>query len=271
MAAAFHEAWARAQQRMLALLTEDGERIGHVAAWLPPPRAHEDPMGIVVDLWVDPRHRGRGLGRLARDHAQAWTAGQGAARFGVKLWGDDPAAAALFGSMPLRSRRMIKRMGAIPELPPGVTARPMTQAEFLPWRESEVVGYAADLANSGSLTPEQAAKASAESYDELLPEGLDTPGNEWAVVDAGGVAVATIWLNHDSRMVPSFVYSVEVRPDHRGNGYGRAAMHAGEALTIRAGHSHLGLNVFGHNTVAMRLYDSLGYAVAEESRSVDVA
>ena len=42
-------------------------------------------------------------------------------------------------------------------------------------------------------------------------------------------------------------------------------------MTLRAGHSYLGLNVFGHNTVAIRLYESLGYVRLDQSRSITVA
>jgi ribosomal protein S18 acetylase RimI-like enzyme len=166
---------------------------------------------------------------------------------------------------------MIKSMGAEPDLPAGLHARAMSEGEYAAWRADEIAGYAADLSNSGTLTPEQAWRVSADSYDEMLPGGLATPGNDWSVIEAHGVGVATIWLGHDKDRDIGFVYSVEVRPEQRGKGYGRAAMLAGEAMSIRAGYTHLGLNVFGHNTVAIGLYESLGYALLEQSRFIDVA
>ena len=80
-------------------------------------------------------------------------------------------------------------------------------------------------------------------------------------------AVATIWLKPQFAPAMSWVYSVETRPEHRGRGYGYAAMLAGERATLEAGDTHLGLNVFGHNTVAIRLYDRMGYAVVEQVRT----
>jgi ribosomal protein S18 acetylase RimI-like enzyme len=61
-----------------------------------------------------------------------------------------------------------------------------------------------------------------------------------------------------------FIYGVEVDSGQRGKGYGRAIMLAGEEECRRLGHKHLDLNVFGDNTTAIGLYDSLGYAVISQ-------
>ncbi len=50
-----------------------------------------------------------------------------------------------------------------------------------------------------------------------------------------------------------------IDPAHRGRGLGRAAMVLAEEAARSQGASELGLNVFGPNTVARRLYESLGY------------
>jgi ribosomal protein S18 acetylase RimI-like enzyme len=56
---------------------------------------------------------------------------------------------------------------------------------------------------------------------------------------------------------------VEVRPDLRGQGYGRAIMQlAALWAQQRAAHA-IGLNVFSHNTMARDLYERLGYRVTE--------
>jgi ribosomal protein S18 acetylase RimI-like enzyme len=44
-------------------------------------------------------------------------------------------------------------------------------------------------------------------------------------------------------------------------------MLAGERATLDAGDTYLGLNVFGHNTAAIRLYDSMGYVTVEQVRT----
>jgi hypothetical protein len=50
----------------------------------------------------------------------------------------------------------------------------------------------------------------------------------------------------------------------------QAAMILGEAATVAAGDTHLGLNVFGHNSAAIGLYLSMGYRDYDDSRSVEL-
>src|SRR5262249_27425349 len=119
-------------------------------------------------------------------------------------------------------------------------------------------------------TPEDAQASSAAEHAELLPDGPDTAMQAIWMVDVDGRNVASIWLSHE-RPGLAYVYSVEVRPEFRGRGYGRIAMLGGEEKSRANGDARLGLNVFGHNTVAMRLYDSLGYTVIEQSRTTETA
>ena len=58
-----------------------------------------------------------------------------------------------------------------------------------------------------------------------------------------------------------FVFDVEIDEAHRGRGLGREAMRLAEEWTRARGGTRVGLNVFGPNTVARTLYDSLGYRV----------
>ncbi len=52
--------------------------------------------------------------------------------------------------------------------------------------------------------------------------------------------------------------------DQRGKGYGRSIMLAGEEECRRRGYEFLDLNVFGNNSTAISLYDSLGYVVTSQ-------
>ncbi len=68
----------------------------------------------------------------------------------------------------------------------------------------------------------------------------------------------------------TYGYSLHVQERHRGKGYGRAAMAAGEQVALAAGDSMLMFTVWGGNEVAMNLYTSAGYHVVEERRSIDL-
>lgn len=147
--------------------------------------------------------------------------------------------------------------------PMGVTLRPMTAMQYAAWRDRSVAGYVEDLIASGAVSAENARERGEQSFRTLMPDGLDSP-NTWVfeVLDAVGERVGTLWLGpHPDAADTAFVYDIEIDEAHRGRGLGRATMLAAENVVKQAGFTKLGLNVFGFNERARRLYDSLDYRV----------
>lgn len=87
-------------------------------------------------------------------------------------------------------------------------------------------------------------------------------------MEADGRAVGTGWVNHGFLPGVTFGFSLEVYEEQRGKGYGRAAMAVGQWATRQGGDEAMMFNVFGGNDVAMSLYDSTGFAVLDEYRSI---
>lgn len=154
-----------------------------------------------------------------------------------------------------------------------VTLRRMTAAEFETWLEHSITSFAEDLAlATGAPQPDTMTRAR-EQYAEWLPTGVNTE-NTWlmTIVDSAGTDVGALWLGpHPQRAHAAFGYDIELRPEHRGRGLGRDAMLAAEQLARDAGFIELGLNVFGFNEAARRLYDSLGYRVVSTQMTKSLA
>jgi len=182
----------------------------------------------------------------------------------------DPVQAAFFSGYPVRAHQMIKELRAPAQLADGLEGRPMTDAEFADWRAETIEGYAADMADSGTLSPDDGLASSIAEVDRLLPDGLRTEQHSFLSLLAGGVVVATNWIYHHRSARVSWVYGVETHGGHRGKGYGRAAMIIGEHATLAAGDTHLGLNVFGHNAVAISMYENMGYRTYDHGRSIEI-
>lgn len=223
----------------------------------------------IVDLWVEPDHRRRRIGTEARAWAEEWA---GERTLLATVDPASPAAMALFRTFSLRSQLMLKPLrpdAADPAaaVPPGLVGRPMSPLEYSDWRQDAILGYANDLTVSGSHSLAEAMQRSVTQFDELMPDGLDTPDQSFWIVESGRDPVATIWLIHHRAPDMSFVCDVEVREAQRGRGYGRGAMLIAERSALAVGDTQLGLNVFGHNQVATNLYTSLGYQVVEQTRS----
>jgi ribosomal protein S18 acetylase RimI-like enzyme len=139
--------------------------------------------------------------------------------------------------------------------------KPMTDAEFKAFRAHLIPAYAADHVQAGDWDPDEAQTRAARETDELLPAGPQTAG--MLLLTAGnsdGEQVGHVWVGL-GRPCPgsAWIYDIEISPEHRGKGYGRALLHAVEEQARRHGASAIGLHVFGANTVARKLYESSGY------------
>jgi GNAT superfamily N-acetyltransferase len=247
----------------VAEITDAGIRVGYVAVVVADDNGAL--AGRIGDLRVDALHAGRGHEQAARDWAEGWCAERGACRLDIRL--TEPAGE-LFDGYRVHGQFRMRRVSSPPEPLDGVTARPMTQAEYPEWLASEKVAYAGDIVRAGALSPDEAVRKSDRDFAKLIPEGLATPDNTFLVLEAAGEQIGTGWLKHGYLPGVSYGYSLYVHEQHRGKGYGRAAMAAGEQATLAAGDSALMFTVWGGNEVAMNLYTSTGYQVMGESRSL---
>jgi ribosomal protein S18 acetylase RimI-like enzyme len=100
------------------------------------------------------------------------------------------------------------------------------------------------------------------SREENFPG--DRPLDTHRVFDvvADGAVVGQLWIGPLSgRPTDWWVYDIEILEEHQRRGHARRALELGEEEARALGATSLGLNVFGYNTGAKQLYDSLGYRV----------
>ncbi|MFJ2017458.1 GNAT family N-acetyltransferase [Streptomyces nodosus] len=247
----------------VAEITDAGTLVGHVAVVVADDNGTL--AGRIGDLRVDALHAGRGHEGAARDWAERWCAERGAARLNILL--TEPAGE-LFDGYSARGQLRMRHVGSPPEPVDGVTARPMTQAEYPEWLTAQKAAYTGDIVRAGALSPEEAVRKSDRDFAKLIPEGLATPDNTFLVLETEGERIGTGWLKHGHLPEVTYGYSLYIQEQHRGKGYGRAAMAAGEQATLAAGDSALMFTVWGGNEVAMNLYTNTGYRVVEEHRSL---
>lgn len=148
-----------------------------------------------------------------------------------------------------------------------VTLRPMSEQEYQTWRANAVEGYAGEMAASTGRDVAELREQAAIDFAQYMPDGPATAGH-WllTVLDADGAAVGSLWLGPDRRDENGvFVFDVEIAAEASSRGIGRAAMLAVEDFATRHSRISIGLNVFGPNIQARRLYDSLGYEVVSTS------
>jgi ribosomal protein S18 acetylase RimI-like enzyme len=142
--------------------------------------------------------------------------------------------------------------------------RPMTAAEFGEFRSRLIRDYAADHVQAGNWPAAGAEDRAAAEIDGLLPEGVRTPGTSLLIAQAAdGGTVGHVWvaLRGPGPSGDAWIYDIEIVPEQRGRGYGRALLAAAEQVAARHGARFLALNVFGPNAVARGLYESAGYKI----------
>ncbi len=140
---------------------------------------------------------------------------------------------------------------------------PMTDEQYLRYRQRAEAKYAQDIADSGAMPLPEAQEKAREDYERLLPDGLATEGHRlWTAYD-GDDEVGMLWLHLEQKSdgLHAFGYDFEVREDLRRKGYGRAIMQTSEQVCRELGVVSIGLNVFGFNLGARALYEQMGYEV----------
>jgi ribosomal protein S18 acetylase RimI-like enzyme len=81
--------------------------------------------------------------------------------------------------------------------------------------------------------------------------------------EADGELVGLVWVGRaPGERGGWWIYDIDVVPDQRRRGYGRALLEAAEHAALERGADSVGMNVFGGNDAARRLYESSGYDVA---------
>jgi ribosomal protein S18 acetylase RimI-like enzyme len=147
-----------------------------------------------------------------------------------------------------------------------------SDAELSTWLATMMAGYHEDLLKAG-MTNDEADQNLELNRARLLVDDRPAPGQHILNVLSDGEVVGTLWLGHQADKTPNewFIYDIEIDEASRGAGLGRATMLAAEQWVTAKSGTRLALNVFGPNTVARRLYESLDYQVISLAMYKDLA
>ncbi|HEX4789859.1 MAG TPA: N-acetyltransferase [Actinospica sp.] len=155
-----------------------------------------------------------------------------------------------------------------------ITLDPMGEEEFATWLEPFVRRHARNHINAGTWSEKDALQFAATEFRMMLPQGLQSDQQHLFTVreSAGGEGVGMLWIALKMRggKLDAFVYNLEIDEQHRGRGYGRAAMVAGAQRARELGAKSMSLHVFGSNAPARALYDSLGFVEINVNMSLSL-
>ena len=142
---------------------------------------------------------------------------------------------------------------------------PITEEEFNAFLDASVKNYAKEKVKSGNWPEDGSLERSMGEFKSLLPDGKDSKDNYiYKIVDSKtSEPVGTIWvaIRVEDDLPGAFIYDITVDEKFRRKGYGKGAMKELEKVVKSLGYHRISLHVFGHNKVAISLYQSLDYQV----------
>jgi len=144
-----------------------------------------------------------------------------------------------------------------------IKLRKITDDEYATYLKAGIPNYAEEKMKGEGLSKEDAWKLAEDSYNQMLPKGPATENQfVFSVIEtATGKVVGTMWfgkkMNGDKPY--AFIYDVVLSPDVRGKGYGKEVMALTQEEVRKLGMNSIGLHVFGHNEVAISLYEKTGF------------
>ncbi|MBM7832660.1 ribosomal protein S18 acetylase RimI-like enzyme [Agromyces cerinus] len=142
-----------------------------------------------------------------------------------------------------------------------VRLRLKTEAETAAWLPVAMAAYEQARQRAGE-NAEQAAVGRRASEDQYFPDGRLIDGHLLFTVEADGEDAGWLWIGPMSEPANWYIWDVAIHETHRRRGLGSRVMQLAEEVAREQGAVNLRLNVFGYNTPAIRLYESLGYETA---------
>ncbi|WLR48107.1 GNAT family N-acetyltransferase [Halobacillus litoralis] len=150
------------------------------------------------------------------------------------------------------------------------TLRRMSEEEFVQYIDFSIAAYAKEKVAAGNWTEEEALEKAKTTHAELLPEGKDTDDHFlYTILNEKGENVGCLWICKQSPD-KAFIYDIRVWNDRQGQGHGKNAMRLAEEEASKIGVQKIGLHVFGHNTVARKLYENLSYKTTNVVMEKDI-
>ncbi|AWB91843.1 GNAT family N-acetyltransferase [Aeromicrobium chenweiae] len=142
-----------------------------------------------------------------------------------------------------------------------LTLQPMNAELFASWMRHVMGWYAQGKVEAGSWPEDGAVERALRENAEQLPQGLDTPHNDFFVGTVDDREVGYLWLYTDPAQTPpaTAIQAIEVLEGERGQGLGRELLEAAEGWCADHSIQTLRLHVFGRNTTAINLYESAGF------------
>lgn len=137
----------------------------------------------------------------------------------------------------------------------------MNEEEFDQYMEYFIPDYAKDLSDNFMIPMEKALEESKNVMETLFPDKQNSADqhicNIYSLADEQNIGV--IWYNIQTESNKAYIYHILIHEAFRKRGFASLVLKELEESVKSAGVTTMGLNVFGNNPSAQRVYEKLGY------------
>lgn len=142
-----------------------------------------------------------------------------------------------------------------------ITLNKMNQTDFNLYIQKAIPEYAKDLAKASFISEESALSMSKSQFESMLNNGLETENNFLYTLKNNDEFIGTLWLIlrsvGDTKSL--FIGDIYINEDYQGKGFGKIIMSLIENKARELGAPYITLHVFGHNSRAVKFYESIGF------------
>lgn len=141
-----------------------------------------------------------------------------------------------------------------------ITIEDFTQADYEDYLNYAIDEYAETNIKSGNWTADEAKAKSQKQYDSILKDGFKSEGHVFWKVCLDGNKVGLFWFYRNPNNLKNiFVYDTRIEKEYQNQGIGTYTFSIIRERLKDLGVHKISLNVFAHNTGAIRLYERLGF------------
>lgn len=139
----------------------------------------------------------------------------------------------------------------------------LSEKDFSEYLETAIADFAEDKVNAGNFPAEKALELSRESYEKLLPDGVNTKDHLlFSIFDEENeekLGIIWIKLNYEKGNRNIWIYDFIIFEKYRRQGFGEKSLELLEEKAKELGFNKISLHVFGHNKGAISLYQKVGF------------
>ncbi|KAA0564502.1 GNAT family N-acetyltransferase [Bacillus sp. CH30_1T] len=139
----------------------------------------------------------------------------------------------------------------------------MKDHEYTLWFQESIKEYAEEKTKAGNFQKESSLEQAENEFNQLLPNGLESKDHYlFTLIDGENQeGVGALWINVQEDGKVAFIYDIKIHGSKRGMGYGKEALKSLDSFAREKDISKISLHVFGHNKVALSLYQNTGFEV----------